>query len=153
MKKAFTLIELIITIIIIGILASIAIPKLFSTRDDAQITKIRADVSTVRGAISSLHSIRLMKGNDSYPEALDDADINKEDEKLFDGNSSIGKLLDYPIYSKDANGHWMKTGDTNYTVKFMDVNVKFDYNKTNGHFDCDGINTGEANTTCNKITH
>jgi len=36
MKKAFTMIELIFIIVIIGILASIAIPKLMASRDDAK---------------------------------------------------------------------------------------------------------------------
>jgi len=35
MKKAFTMVELIFVIVIIGILASVAIPKLSATRDDA----------------------------------------------------------------------------------------------------------------------
>jgi prepilin-type N-terminal cleavage/methylation domain-containing protein len=38
-KKAFTMIELIFVIVIIGILASVAIPRLVATRDDAKITK------------------------------------------------------------------------------------------------------------------
>jgi len=35
MKSAFTMIELIFVIVIIGVLASVAIPKLAATRDDA----------------------------------------------------------------------------------------------------------------------
>jgi prepilin-type N-terminal cleavage/methylation domain-containing protein len=42
MKKAFTMIELIFVIIMLGILTSIAIPKLNATRDDAENVKIEA---------------------------------------------------------------------------------------------------------------
>lgn len=38
-KNAFTMIELIFVIVIIGILASVAIPRLSATRDDAKIAK------------------------------------------------------------------------------------------------------------------
>ncbi len=37
-KKAFTMIELIFVIVIIGILSAIAIPKLAATRDDAEVS-------------------------------------------------------------------------------------------------------------------
>ncbi|WP_418228279.1 prepilin-type N-terminal cleavage/methylation domain-containing protein [Campylobacter pinnipediorum] len=37
MKKAFTMIELVFVIVILGILAAISIPKLIATRDDAEI--------------------------------------------------------------------------------------------------------------------
>ena len=37
MKKAFTMIELIFVIVIIGILSAVAIPRLLGTRDDAKV--------------------------------------------------------------------------------------------------------------------
>ena len=147
------MIELIFAIIIIGILALVSIPKLFATRDDAIISKVRTDISNIRSSVFNLHSKRLLRGDSSYPEALDDAQANKEGEKLFDGNESMGILLDYPIYSKNADGHWMKTDDTNYTVIIMDNNITFNYYKNNGHFDCEGLNSNRADDLCKQLTH
>lgn len=45
MKSAFTMIELIFVIVILGILASVAIPKLSATRDDAKVAKVIQSVS------------------------------------------------------------------------------------------------------------
>ncbi len=54
MKKraGFTMIELIFVIVILGILAAVAIPKLAATRDDAQISKIVTNITTAQGEIS-----------------------------------------------------------------------------------------------------
>jgi len=63
MKKAFTMIELVFVIVVIGILASIAIPKFAATRDDAFISKGRATVGALRSAISVERQKRVLRGN------------------------------------------------------------------------------------------
>lgn len=51
MKKGFTMIELIFVIVILGILAAVAIPKLAATRDDAKAATVKTDVGTFLQAI------------------------------------------------------------------------------------------------------
>ena len=53
MKSAFTMIELIFVIVILGILATVAIPKLVATRDDARVSKIAMNIMTGASEISA----------------------------------------------------------------------------------------------------
>lgn len=63
MKKAFTMIELVFVIVVIGILSAIAVPKFAATRDDAQISKARAEVAAMRSAIATERQKRILKGD------------------------------------------------------------------------------------------
>ena len=58
MKKGFTMIELIFVIVILGILASVAIPRLAGTREDAEISTAVANLRTLLGDAASYYVVK-----------------------------------------------------------------------------------------------
>lgn len=56
MRRGFTMIELIFIIVILGILATVAIPRLTIVRDDAEVAKAATNLSTLVADISSYYT-------------------------------------------------------------------------------------------------
>jgi type II secretion system protein G len=69
--KGFTLIELMIVVVIIGILAAIAIPNFISMQDRAREASVRANMHTVQLAIEDF----AVQNDGTYPVAADDAAV------------------------------------------------------------------------------
>jgi len=137
-RYAFTIIELVFVIVILGILAAVAIPRLGSTVNDANIAKGRSDVAAIRAAIVSERQGRLLQGQTNYINQLDDANYNAG-QILFDNNgTATNVLLQYGIVAEDADGHWRKTASNVYKFKLNNADNTFEYNSTNGEFRCTG---------------
>ncbi|WP_373032469.1 type II secretion system protein [Sulfurovum sp.] len=83
MRRAFSMIELVFVIVVIGILSAIAIPKFAATRDDALVSKARATVGALRTAIATERQKKILRG--------DFTDINA---------TSAATLLDYGLDSR-----------------------------------------------------
>ena len=56
MKKGFTMIELIFVIVILGILAAVAIPRLAATRDDAEVSKALTNITTLISDVGAYYT-------------------------------------------------------------------------------------------------
>ncbi len=71
MRQAFTMIELVFVIVILGILAVVAVPKLSATRDDARIS---AMAHTLSAATTEIASYATAQG--TLPDDLGEASNN-----------------------------------------------------------------------------
>ena len=138
-KLAFTMIEMVFVIVVLGILASIAIPRLAATRTDAEITKGRADVSSIRSAIITERQSRLIKGDSSFIATGTGAN------QLDDGGL-FGGVLTYPIAASTGNSGWSSSASGTYVYKVGGVDTTFTYNATTGIFDC------TSGTYCSDLT-
>jgi len=146
MRKAFTMIELVFVIVVIGILGMIAIPKFSATRDDATLTKAKTTVANIRTALSSEVQARILKG-DYTPITNVGGTIGTNNSKIFDffgdaNGQTTSRVLEYPLKScksATSTGCWMRLGNTSYQYFFPSAiggSVTFAVN--GGRFVCDG---------------
>ena len=154
MKTAFTMIELIIVIVVLGILAGVALPRLMAPADDARLTKAKADISAIRSAISLLKNRNVLEGNmtnNGRPLLLDGAGTSIADAELF-GGSGGQTLLTYPILATCSStpGRWNKTAANTYSVNVSNTDVVFTYDPNTGRFECNSAN-GNAKDVCIKL--
>jgi len=111
-KKAFTMIELIFVIVVIGILAGVAVPRLAATRDDAEITKGMTTLNSVRNALSIERQKRILRGEFSALTAIGSGTTVFGN--FFDTNGDTAvTVLEYPEPSNSKKYHWRRVDDNN----------------------------------------
>ena len=130
-SSAFTMIELVFVIVVLGILAGIAVPRLAATRDDATIAKMRGDVAAIRSGISLRRSENMMRGNVAWPA------LEGDNAALFDG------VLQQPIFARTGAVGWQAGAANTYSACFMPNRcVNFVYAQTQPEADAVGRNIG-----------
>jgi general secretion pathway protein G len=83
-RKAFSMIELIFAIVILGTIAAVAIPKLSNSKNSANVAVIKQDISTV---VTSLQSYYLL--NDKLDKISDVVNLNSKIWDISDNRVSV----------------------------------------------------------------
>ena len=144
-RNAFTMIELVFVIVVIGILSAVAIPKFSVNRDDAVISKAKNLVSAVRSSIATERQKRILRGDFSPIFRLTDSNILGDPIfNAFDGNTS-NPVLQYPPFSCEtatSTGCWRETttgsaaSPTSVYTYNMPVNGSVVFTLNNNRFTC-----------------
>lgn len=114
-NHAFTLIELTVVIVIIGVLAAVAIPKYLNLANEAKLSATRGILGNVRAAIMIGHVKELIRGRDQFPtlEEVRDNPFNTGSEIM-----ETGDLPDNPFSEGlDRDGVVLTSGRPNPTGK------------------------------------
>lgn len=104
-SKAFTLIELIFAIVIIGVLASVAIPKFSGLRDNSKIAAELSTAASVQVALDACNGEWIInEGSFTCGASITQADLNSNGFP-----NSLGNPLDAILKNAAAIG-WSQTG-------------------------------------------
>jgi len=102
MKKGFTLIELVMVIVILGILAAVAVPKYFDLQAQAKTAAEKGVVGGVRAGITTYFA-----QNKAYPSNLDSATNT--------ACTTTNICFDTVLQQGGVTSDWAKASATSYT--------------------------------------
>ena len=104
-QKGFTIMELVVVIIILGVLVAIALPRYFSLADDAQLAACLANQKAIEAAIMMEYSDRLLAGSgDTLADVVNDY---KGDPGSFFTSNVAPKEPTGGTYTVTANGNYL----------------------------------------------
>jgi len=141
MKKSFTILELIFVIVIIGILATIALPKFAQTKDVVDISKVNQELKKVKLGIQNSISNYIISGTYKCPDL----------EKSTTDNTVFENVVNGGIPINDNGITWKLENKNKYKIIFSNgATVEIEYNSTDFKNGCPFI-CNSSGELCSKI--
>lgn len=117
-EKGFTLIELVIVLILIGIVAAVAVPKFMDLEEEAKKNAVKGAVASVRSAINIYYANASLKNKTTkYPNSV----------------AVLKSILNGPVPKNPINNK-DDIDAGNYTFGTLNSNYGWRYNTTTGQF-------------------
>jgi len=147
-KNAFTMVELIFVIVIIGILSAIALPKFSETADLAYKSKAKDTVAIIQSAIATGRQKLILRGKANQNiTSLEDGSGQLFNGINGDTDDAVLSSSVTPCANSNSKYCWTKNGTT-YTYHSGDAAVDFVLN--GNKFTCT-INTTDSGKLCKYL--
>ena len=139
MEKAFTMMELVFVIVIIGILSAVAIPKFTQTSILAHDAKATSVLTSVMSAIATERQKRILMGDFSATGKITSLGTGTYAFSTFNADKG-GKIRDVVSQhvkgcGSGETGCWTRSG-TSYKYTFVDSGTA-DFKLANNKLECD----------------
>lgn len=128
-RTAFTLVELLIVVIILGILAAVVIPQFSDASTDARLSSLMTNLQTIRGQLD----LYKLQHNGNYPTLAAFAD---QMTKKTDADGTVNAAGKYGPYMQKVPNNPFTVGGTgnDVTNTAAAANKAWNYNETSGEF-------------------
>lgn len=127
-NKAFTLVELILVIVILGILSATVVPQFFDVQDEAKETVVNHAVGVIKNGITMYAAERIATtGLETYPLILDAVPDNTP---CSAAHPCFTEILSQPVTDET----WHKINGNNYDWEYGAPIRHFHYDAGTGVF-------------------